>query len=730
MGFFRSQVIDRSPAGASATERRSIIARIQALSLTQICLVLSVLTLICYWPVTTYQFVNVDDQDYVTRNPNVQKGLTLCSFEWAFRTGYFCSWHPLTWLSHMVDYQCYGLNAGGHHLTNLLFHLANTVLLFLMLASWTGAIWRSGLVAALFACHPVHVESVAWISERKDVLSTFFFLLTLWFYGKFVALKPEPGSAPAESDDSPMARTPSWMCYGSALLFFACGLMSKSMLVTLPALLLVLDFWPFRRFGFATSSSRVSNLGPLILEKLPFFALALATSVVTFLAQRAGGAVSELAATPLRGRLENIPVAYFRYIQKTVWPADLAMFYPYPSHWPAALVVISLLSLAIVSGLAVRWRKSCPYLIVGWLWFLGTLVPVIGLIQVGGQSMADRYMYIPGIGLFIAAVWGLSALAPRLGRWQMLLNCAAVGSVIACLLVTSVQVQYWRDGVSLGRHTIQATRDNYFGYCYLGDALNGIGDNAGALACYAKAVDLAPQNLAGHFNLGSLLIEAGRVEEAVAHLQLAVAIAPGFVQAQNNLGIALMEAGQKEQAVRHFAEAARLDPADPDALFNLGRALLEQNRPSEAVPQFQSALRLRPDNAKVHYFLARALIRLHQTADAIFQYREALRLAPDSPAPINELAVILASDPDSRFRSTANAVELAERACELTQYQDPSLLTTLAAVYAQAGRCEEAIRFAQQARHLALVSNQSETAIKAGSLLESAASSCCLPSAF
>jgi Flp pilus assembly protein TadD len=693
----------------------------------QACLVLCIITLICYWPVVTHDFVNVDDQDYVTRNPHVQAGLTSSAVVWAFGTGYFCSWQPLTWISHILDCQFYGLNPGGHHLTSLLFHVADTLLVFLLLANLTRAVWRSGLVAALFACHPVHVESVAWISERKDVLSTFFLLFTLWFYARYASLRsqgktPEAGPLPPGVQRSSEARWRIWFFYALSLLFFACGLMSKSMLVTLPAALLLLDYWPLRRFGAIAPDSRRLPVRALIVEKLPFFALAFASSVVTFLAQRAGGAVSALAATPIQQRFANIPVAYLRYLQKTVWPSHLAMFYPYPAHWPLGLVLAAVIFLAFLSILVILCRRTHPYLVVGWLWYLGTLVPVIGLVQVGGQSMADRYMYIPSIGLFIAVVWGLSALLGFLANPRVVCGCASAGAVLACLAVTSVQVRYWRDGVTLCRHTVEVTSNNYFAYCYLGEALSGSGDTAGALSCYARAVQIAPQNLAGQFYLGSIFVETGRVNEAIPHLERAVAIDPSFVQAQNNLGIALMQAGRQHEALQHFTEAARLNPEDPDALFNLGRALLEVNKPAEAAIQFRSVLRLRPGDARAHYRLAGALTRLGETAEAIFHYRETLRLTPDSPTTLSELSSIYASNPDPTLRAPAQALEMAQRACELTDYQDACMLTSLAAAYAEAGRCQDAVRVAQQARDLALTSNQTEVAGRAGALLELAES--------
>ena len=381
-----------------------------------ICLLLALVTLAVYWPVTSHQFIIFDDDDYITDNSHVTAGLTWPGIVWAFKTDHAANWHPLTWISHMADCQIYGVKPGGQHLTNVLFHIANTLLLFFLLKQTTGALWRSAFVAAFFAWHPLHVESVAWAAERKDVLSTFFWLLTLMAYARFVTL-------------SKVQSQKSKVFYILALLLFACGLMSKPMVVTLPFVLLLLDFWPLERFPL--SAFRFPLFFRLVIEKIPFFALSFAGSLVTYLVQKTNGAVSGVS---IFSRAESVLLTYARYISKTFWPADLSIVYPYRYSWPAIFVIGTALLLVIWSALFIYRAKKNPYLVVGWFWFFGTLVPTIGVVQVGAQSMADRYMYIPSIGLFIIVVWGANDLFnnlwPEKRKFLPLLGGAAMISAV------------------------------------------------------------------------------------------------------------------------------------------------------------------------------------------------------------------------------------------------------------------------------------------------------------
>ncbi len=637
-----------------------------------VCLVLGLLTLISYWPITTHGFVGLDDPKYILENAHIRPGLTWSGVFWAFTSGYASNWHPATWISHMIDCQFYGMNSGGHHFTNLLLHVANTILLFLLLTRLTGTFWRSVLVAALFAWHPTHVESVAWAAERKDVLSTFFFLLTLWAYARYAMAKSSVecrvsnSGVPSTFDPRPLT-----LYYLLALLFFALGLMSKPMLVTVPFLLLLLDFWPLRRLSSpslhhsATPSLHYSTTPTLALitEKLPFFALSLGASLVTYFVQAAGGAVSSLTSIPLGARLANALVAYGRYLANTLWPVDLAVFYPLPDHWPTTTVVASGLLLVGLSWLVVHWRGRYPYLAVGWFWFIGTLIPTIGLVQVGSQSMADRYLYIPSIGLFIIAAWGGYDLLGRQRRGGEILTTdftdatdsvsiirgirevlgkkvggvahprsgfllGGVGAIlIACLAATAVQVGYWRDEETLFAHAMQVTSDNYLAYDHLAKVCENDGRKDEALGLYKELLRLKPRYPEGQYNLGTLLMGMGRLDEAAQHLEAALAVRPQWAQAHSNLGIILFRQNRLDAAVEHLENSVRLDPQDPDARVNLGVTLLAMNRAGAAANAFSGALRLKGDAPEAQFLFALALSREPRPAEALIQAEKARALA-------------------------------------------------------------------------------------------------------
>jgi tetratricopeptide (TPR) repeat protein len=739
-----------------------------------ICLGIAVVTLAIYWPLTSHPFINFDDDEYIVGNPHVTSGLSWTNVVWAFQSGEAANWHPLTWISHMMDCDLYGLNPGGHHLTNLLFHIANTLLLFLLLKEMTGALWRSACVAALFAWHPLHVESVAWASERKDVLSAFFWMLTLLAYARF-------------ADLSKVQSPKSKIFYVLALLLFACGLMSKPMVVTLPFVLLLLDFWPLNRlrlpdFGAGSNFEKcpAQNTAAkswmraaifLVAEKIPFFALAATASAVTFLVQKTAGAFWQ---SPLPMRMANAALAYVRYLSKLFWPTDLAIVYPYPHHWPILFVIGAALLLITWSALFIFRSKQNPYLIVGWLWFLGTLVPTIGLVQVGAQSMADRYTYISSIGLFILVVWGMNDLFDLRPERKKFLPLAGGAILVGCLAVTSLQLNYWQSSIQLFFHAVSVTTDNYVADNTLGKAFERAGDKKKALFLYSETVHLEPRYPQGQFNLAMSLLEYGKTDDALAHLKIAANLTPQdpdiqydlgtyflqhdqleeaaqrfnialtdrpefpeahnalgsvlsrqsrldeaiaqfsealrlkpvFVVAHLNLATTLVKQKKIAEAIPHFAEAVRLKPGDPEAYFNLGLALLDNHQPAEAAAQFSEELRLSPNETKAHFRLAQALSRQHKSSDAIAHYREALRLTPDFPDALNELAWILATDPNSEFRSGTEAVQLAKRACELTQNQQSIFLTTLAAAYAEAGQFKEAIATIQKSNNCAPITGQ------------------------
>jgi tetratricopeptide (TPR) repeat protein len=638
-----------------------------------ICLTLTLVTAALYWPLLHHDFVNLDDEAYITANPHVQSGLTGAGLVWAFQIGYAAYWHPLTWLSHMLDCQLYGLNPAGHHLTNLLFHILNSLLLLIWLHQLTGALWRSAFVAALFAWHPLHVESVAWACERKDVLSTLFWMLALIAYSRYAQKRPGPEVAV----EVPRFRFAA-LSYFLALFWFACGLMSKPMVVTLPFVLLLIDFWPLNRFRPPCSARMAINL---VAEKLPLFGLALAGSVVTYFAQKGGGAVWSLGL-PLKMRLANALVSYLRYFSKTFWPVDLAVVYPYPAHWPAAMVVSAVLVLAFWTGLFVWRARQHPWLAVGWLWFLGTLVPVIGLVQVGPQSMADRFTYVPGIGLFILIAWGLNELVRFRPSWRNVVILTGIAALAGCLVCTRIQLGYWQNSITLLRHTIAVTTDNYIADNFLGRALDQAGKNDESLPLYAEsvrieshypqaqfnlgiawlnrgqadqatgpldaAVRLVPDNAGARYYLGTALMNDGRLDDAVRQFTEAILVQPDFAAAHTELALALIKQGKTVEAILHFARVVRLQPENPEAHFNLGLALLDHHQPAEAADEFAAELRLAPNETKAHYRLAQALRQLNQPANAVRHYREALRLTPGFPEAKKELDEILAAHPELR----------------------------------------------------------------------------------
>ena len=705
-----------------------------------VCSLLTLVTLACYWPVTTHKFVDLDDARYICDNPHVKAGLTWSGVVWAFRSGYASNWHPLTWISHMGDCQLYGLNPAGHHLTNLCFHIANSLLLFLLLQRMTGSLWRSGCVAALFAWHPLHVESVAWASERKDVLSTFFFLLTLWAYSRY-AEKSEEGRKNAEckmlnaaSGDTQHAARDSQHAlryYVLCLSFFALGLMSKPMLVTLPFVLLLLDLWPLQRLRFHTlQSSRFkvqgskfgvsppaptpepSTLWPLVREKLPFFALAFAASLVTYLVQQTGGAVSSLDILPLQSRVANALVAYVRYLSHSLWPAQLAVLYPYSRLLPVGMVIASGLLLVGVSSWFVLRARRQPFLIVGWLWYLGTLVPTIGLVQVGTQSMADRYMYIPSIGLFLLIVWGVDAL---LGSWphkRYLLATAATLVFAGCLACTRDLLQYWQDTETLYRRALAVTKDNYIAYDGLGNALEASGKTEEALACYVEAVRVKPNYPEGHYDLGSAQMRKGRLEEAAQHLAAAVKHDPAFAHAHINLGKVLLDQGDLVAAADHLSKAVRLTPNDAEAHYNLGTVLFMQAKVDEAVVCFSEALRLRPDYGDAHGNLGIALMRQGKLGEGATHLAAASRLNPDNPAAHDNLGLALLemSLPREASDQFSEALRLKPDA--------PGPHYHLALALLRQDKPKEALPHAQKARDLALAAGQPALAAKAEELLK------------
>jgi len=599
-----------------------------------VCLLLIAANLIVYAPVLHHAFVNYDDDQYVTANAVVQRGLTWHGVSWAFRTGYAVNWHPLTWLSHMLDVQLYGLDPGPHHLTNLLFHTANTLLLFGLLHHMTGALGRSAFVAGLFAVHPLHVESVAWVAERKDVLSTLFWMLTLWAYVEYV-------------------RRPRVRRYWLVVLFFALGLMAKPMLVTLPFALLLLDFWPLGRVGvgpnpvgrWALSRDTWATTLRLVWEKLPLLALSVVSSAVTFVVHhRRGGDVISLGLLPLKLRVANALVSYVAYVGKMLWPTRLAVFYPYPHSLPGWGIAGAFLGLMGISVAVMRASLRHPYLPVGWFWYLGTLVPVIGLIQVGDQAMADRYSYVPLIGLFIVVAWGVPDLLSRWHLRRIALPAAAGLVMMACAISARGQVQYWKDSTTLWMHALAVTTANNIADNNLGMVLAGEGKLDEAIPHYLEALRIKPDYADAHNNLGVALADEGKLDEAIVHYSAALRIKPDYSDAHNNLGAALADQGKVDQAIAQYTEALRITPDSAKAHNNLGVALASQGKFDDAIAQYIEALRINPDSADAHNNWAGVLIGQGELEEAIAQCAEALRINPGSADAHNNWGVALADE--------------------------------------------------------------------------------------
>jgi Flp pilus assembly protein TadD len=559
--------------------------------------------LVVYASLSHHDFIGFDDPGYVTQNPHVSSGLSRENVLWAFTSGYFANWHPLTWLSHMLDVQIFGMNAGSHHLVSLFLHIGATVLLFGLLHRTTGAVGRSAFVAALFAVHPAHVESVAWVAERKDVLSAVFWMLTICAYVAYI-------------------RRPSKNQYALLLVFYALGLMAKPMLVTLPFVLLLLDLWPLGR------AAALADLKQFVVEKIPLFLLAAASSMVTFLVQRQAGAVQAVSRLGLDFRIGNALRSYGAYIAEMVWPANLGVFYPYPETQPAGQVLIAMIMLIATTVIVLMCSRQ-RYLIVGWFWFLGTLVPVIGLVQVGEQAMADRYTYIPYVGLFIILAWGMTDLLNRGRNRAMGLTMAAAIVILACVGVARSQVDYWKDGVSLWQHAVEVTTDNYTAENNLGFALKEAGKLDEAITHLQKSVQIKPNNSLALANLGVALFQRGRNDEAIAQLRKALEYQHDNVLVRTYLGLALVRQGKLDEAISEYNTALGLRSDYAFAQSSLGTALLKAGKTDEGIKHLMDSLKTNPEDAEVHNNLGVALAIEGKTADASVQFSEALRIKPD-----------------------------------------------------------------------------------------------------
>ncbi len=575
-----------------------------------VCLALVVVTLAIYGQVSRHDFINYDDGPYVAENAFVNKGLSLGTVKWAFTAFYEANWHPLTWISHMVDVQLYGLAAGGHHLINVLLHILNALLLFLVFQRATGKFWQSAFVAALFALHPLRVESVAWVAERKDVLSTLFFMLTLFSYVRY-------------AENRTACR------YAATLVVFTAGLMSKPMVVTLPAVLLLMDVWPLERFrSNGTDAKPRHRVWRLLMEKTPFFLLSAGASVLTYAAQQSVYNVGSLAAYPLGARMANAMVSYVGYIAKMIWPHPLFVPYLHPGqisalHTSGALFLLFAVTLAV--GFTAR---RFPYAAVGWLWYLGTLIPVIGIIQVGYQSMADRYTYVPMIGLYIIIAWGGADLAHH-RRWKKAI-VAAIGIAVLTALsaATFFQVRHWTNSISLFSHVVRVDPNNFVAHNHLGLALMTVDRVDEAIDHYREAIRIAPSHSKSINNLGIALMKKGRIDAAIDQFSAALEIQPAFASAHYNLGNAMMVLDRLPEAVGHYRTAFRINATDADVANNLGVALMRMGNIPEAVGHFSRALEIDGDNKAAHYNLGVALLNQGNFRGADHHSREALMSNP------------------------------------------------------------------------------------------------------
>lgn len=686
---------------------------------------LAAATFLAYARVLQNDFVYLDDRTYVTENVVVLGGLTWGGVKWAFTSIEASNWHPLTWLSHMLDVSLYGLNPHGHHLTNLLLHAVNVLLLFHLLLRMTGAMWPSAFVAGAFGLHSAHVESVAWIAERKDVLSTWLGLLTVIAYVRFTKRRA-------------VSR------YLIVVGLFVLALMAKPMMVTLPFLLLLLDYWPLRRTPFSPSSLREADntaLAPqrmgwraIFLEKIPLVVLAAGSSIVTVYAQRAGGAMMTQQMLPFDQRVSNAIVSYAKYIWMTIWPAGLAVYYPLPlKPYPTGVVLAAASVLLAICVIVVVLRRQRPYLLVGWLWFLGLLVPVIGLVQVGGQALADRYTYLPIVGLFMMIAW--TAREALHAPLSPLIKGGGAGVLLLLGVCTWTQAGYWRDSVTLFQRALDVVPDNTQAHLFMANTLLRSGKLDEAIPHFAEAVRIIPNEPFNMTDYGHALLDVGRIDEAAIQLQRALSLEPGFADAHFFLGVARLKQGQYSEAVLNLERALARNPVLTKAHLHLGEAHAGLKQWMAAITHLQKWLQIDPRSTEAMTQLAQCYYSLGNAVAAKETLQKAIDIEPNNPYPMaikaqmeawegdvataialydralamhpgyveaaNNLADILAVHPDEKFRDGARAVQLAELAAKARLMQDPVSLDTLAAAYSAVGRYTDAVRTVESAIALA-----------------------------
>lgn len=632
-----------------------------------------------------HDFVNFDDETYVYGNAKVARGLTLQGVAWSFTHILSSNWHPLTVISHMLDCQLYGLRSGGHHFTNVLLHTIAAILLFLVLRQMTGALWRSAFIAAVFAIHPLRVESVAWIAERKDVLSAVFFMLTLGAYVRYV-------------------RQPSFAGYLSIAVLFALGLMCKPMLVTLPFVLLLLDYWPLNRFARSESPrSKVIGIGEhlslfwrLVVEKIPLLVLSAASSVGTLLAQRQ--TINLIEELSLPWRVGNAFVTFITYIRQMALPVRLAPFYPHPrSSLPLWEVTLSIALLILISAVVLALRQKRPYLLTGWLWYLAMLVPVSGVVQVGLQAHADRYTYLPQIGLYLLVTWTVADLSTSWRHRRAILSIVTTVLLVALTWLAWIQTSYWRDSVSLWRRALAVTSNNVKAHNDLAGALMEKGLSDEAILQAQMALNIQPGSVDAYSNLGAAYSRNGQPEQALAYLRKVLEIEPKRRRLHFNIATALLQKGDVEQAIAHYQKELQIQPDFAEAHNNLASALFRKGHPGEAFVHVKKALELKPNYAQARNNLAIALSQKGQMNEAIAQWEQTLETHPgDTDARCN-LAWVFATYPEASIRNGARALTLAQSALQLSGGANPRILRLVAAAYAENGQFPEAIEAAQKA---------------------------------
>jgi protein O-mannosyl-transferase len=644
-----------------------------------VCLFLVVITLLSYWQLPTHDFLNFDDNVHITQSINVHKGITWKNIAWAFSFTDIAYWHPLTWLSHMLTFQLFGLNSGMHHLANLFLHVANTLLLFFVLHRMTRSLWSSAFVAAMFALHPLNVESVAWASERKNVLSTFFWMLTMLAYVCY-------------------AERPTLLRYLLTFLVFALGLMAKPMLVTLPFVLLLLDYWPLYRLNLSPSKRinqehhKSKNAGfqrstflRLVLEKIPLLVLSIITIYLSSMSVQGGRYIISTALVPMKLRVANALVSYVSYIKKMIWPHNLTIYYPYPHALPMWQVAGAGLLLFCISCLVLKALKSKPYLVVGWLWYIGTLVPVIGLVQAGlWPATADRFAYVPLIGLFIVIAWCAPDFVTRWRSRKIVLVTLATTLISILTVTTWLQLKYWQNGVTLFTHSLKATPNNSLINKELGNALEDQGNFDKAMYYYAKAIQITPNFAEPHNNLGRIFALKKDYKDAIYHYNEALRIKPTFTEAHNNLATALLYQGNEKEAIYHYYEALRSNPNYAGAYYNLAKIYANQGK----------------------------------TEKTIILYRKALDCNPEMIQALYNLSWINATHENEKYRNGEKAIELAEKLSKITQYNHPMALDALAAAYAETGKFDTAVLTAEKGLELAKQQGPKELAFGLKNRLE------------